>query len=70
MNDDLFALNGYIRSSKVLQGCNDGYAGCVDKAAIVMEKMDIYTDLPALLPGDDAEGFGVDGAGAANGLFD
>lgn len=36
----------------------------------MMEKMDIYTDLPALLPGDDAEGFGVDGAGAANGLFD
>lgn len=70
MNDDLFTFNRYVGPSEVLQGRNDGDAGCVDKAAIVVKKVDVYTDLPTLLSGDDAEGFGIDGTGATNSLFD
>lgn len=52
------------------EGGDDGEAGGVDEVAVVGEDVDVDADGPALLAGDEAEGLGVEGAGAADRLFE
>lgn len=49
------------------EGAQGGYADGVDEAAVVVEDVDVGAEGPDLLAGDEAEGFGGEGAGAPEG---
>lgn len=44
-----------------------GEAGGVDEAAVVVQDVDVRAEGPGFLAGDEAEGFGGEGARAAEG---
>lgn len=69
MDRDELALDGDVRASEVLESGDNGDAGGVDESAVVVEEVDVRAHMPAFLTGDDAEGFRVDGVGAADGFF-
>lgn len=64
------ALYGGVGLAKVAEGGDDGEAGGVSEIAVEGEDVDVGADGPALLASDEAEGFGVEGAGAADRLLE
>lgn len=68
---DLAALeHGDVGTAEVAEGGDDGEAGGVEQAAIVREDVQVGAHGPAVGARDDAEGFGVEGGGAADGFFE
>ncbi|GKT53732.1 LOW QUALITY PROTEIN: ADP-ribosylation factor family protein [Colletotrichum tofieldiae] len=64
------ALVGGVGLTEVAQGGDDGEAGRVGEVSVVGEDVDVGADGPDLLAGDEAEGLGVEGARAADRLFE
>lgn len=56
--------------AEVPQRGDDGDARRVDQVAVMRERMHVDADGPTFLAGHQAEGFGVEGAGAADRLFE
>lgn len=70
MNRDDFTLNAHVGAPEMLKRCDDGNASCVDEATVMVDEVNVRTDLPALLTGNNAERFSIKGVGAPDGLFD
>lgn len=68
-NLDVLATHLEVWAAVVHQSGDKGQAAGVDEAAVVVEDVHVRAHVEAFLAGDDAEGFGVEGAGSADGLF-
>lgn len=66
---DVLTLDFEVVASEMHQSCQDGEAAGIDDVPIVVEDVDVGAHVEAFGAGDDAEGFGVEGAGAADGLL-
>jgi len=66
---DVFATHFEVRAAVVHESRHERQAAGVDEVAVVVQDVHVGAHVEALLAGDDAEGFGVEGAGAADGLF-
>lgn len=68
-NLDVLATHFKVRTAVVHQSGDESHAAGVDEAAVVVEDVDVGAHVEAFLAGDDAEGFGVEGAGPADGFL-
>lgn len=69
-NLDVFATHFEVRTAVVHESSYEGQAAGVDEVAVVVQDVHVCAHVEAFLAGDDAEGFGVQGAGAADGFFE
>ena len=66
---DVLALDLDIRPAEVEECGDESEARSVDDVAVVVEDVDVGAEGEALASGDDAEGFRIQGAGAADGFL-
>lgn len=57
VDDDLSVLHHGVRSTEVLETCHNSDAGRINQIAVVVENMDICTDVPAADSLDNAKRF-------------
>ena len=67
---DVFATHFEVRAAVVHERGDERQTAGVDEVAVVVQDVHVGAHVEAFLAGDDAEGFGVEGSGAADGFFE
>lgn len=70
IDGDAVALGAGIGLAEVLQRGQHGDAGGVDEVAVVRQHVHVCADAPDFGAGEQAQGFGVEGGGAAEGFLE
>ena len=67
---DFFAFDFDVGTAVVQECSDEGDTAGVEEVAVVVEDVQVGADVEAFLSRDDAEGFGVEGAGAPDRLLE